>query len=116
MRKCTQFVLGLVMVWGTVATLQGQEPDPPVQIDPPVQLENWGSESMQRQKPTSAELIQLRAAEAQRQRIARIESKLWAGIDPGRPAVAANPFTQSRYRVYVPHFHIWTLGDWARLR
>lgn len=110
MRKCTQFVLGLVMVWGAAATLQGQEPDPAVQ------LENWGSESMQRQKPSSAELIQIRAAEAQRQRIARIESKLWAGIDPGRPAVAANPFTQSRYRVYVPHFHIWTLGDWARLR
>lgn len=84
--------------------------------DSGLRLETSPSDSVVRENLTAAEIIQARAMEAARQRIARIEMKNWLGIDPARPVVAANPFTQSRYRVYVPVGRIWTYGDYVQLR
>lgn len=81
-----------------------------------LRLETSPSDSIVREKSTAAEIIQARAMEAARQRIARLEMRAWLGIDPARPIVAANPFTQSRYRVYVPVGRIWNHGDYVQLR
>jgi hypothetical protein len=69
------------------------------------------SPSLER-RATAQELIQARAMERERQRVARIEANAWAGYDPGRPTLAANPFTQMHAPVYRPYFtwHIYSIA------
>ncbi len=78
------------------------------------QLNDGPSNSLNRIPLTSSEIRQARALEKQRNRHARMEANAWAGFDPARPTTAANPFSQSPYRIYRPA-HIWTIWDLSTL-
>jgi hypothetical protein len=68
------------------------------------------SSSVERVKPTAAEIRQAIALEKRLQRIARMEANAWAGHSTLRPIVAADPYVQSPFRVYTP-VRIWTIQD-----
>lgn len=110
MRNGKAILLGLALVLVTSVPALADEPKSSLRLD------GGPSPSIDRNVPSAAELRQARAWEAHRQRVARIEAKLWQGIDPGRPASWSNPYTQSYYRVYVPQFRIWTVSDFVLLR
>lgn len=70
---------------------------------------------MEYRKPTAMEMRQARAWDQQQQRLARIEANNWAGYDPSRPTLPANPFTQLHAPIYRP-YHIWSVFDYAIIR
>lgn len=84
--------------------------------DERMRLDGGPSESIGRVTLTAAEIRQARALEQARQRVARLEAHAWAGRDPARPNIAANPYTQLRYRVYTPNYWIWPAWAFAPVR
>jgi hypothetical protein len=77
-----------------------------------VKLDSTPSASIAR-PVTAQELIQARAWNRHLQRQARLDANAWAGYDPLRPALPANPYTQPAYPVYRP-MHIWSVYDYVR--
>ena len=109
MRVGKTILLGLALALACASTSQAQQAD-----DDAMVLRDGASASVERVEVTAAEIRQARALERHRQRVARIEARNWAGVDPLRPNVAANPFSQSYYRVYIPYGQIWTVVPYSR--
>lgn len=78
-----------------------------------ISLDAGPSPSLER-KPTAQELQQARAWQRHLDRQAILRANAWAGYEPLRPTLPANPFTQVHHRVYRP-FHIWSVYDYVSL-
>lgn len=80
----------------------------------PISLDAGPSPSLER-KPTAQELIQARAWQRHLDREAILRANAWAGYEPLRPNLPANPFTQAHYPIYRP-YHIWSVYDYVTIR
>jgi hypothetical protein len=114
MRIVQSVVLSGLLAVALGVSAQAQENVAGDPIAQSFQLNDGASGSLNRIPLTTSELRLARALEKQRNRQARIEANAWAGIDPARPTTAANPFSQSPYRIYRPT-HIWTIWDLSTL-
>jgi len=113
-RRATILIIALLGVTISPVAADDNRPSMRAARQPDIiSLDAGPSPSLER-RPSAEELKQARAWQRHLDRQAIIRANAWAGYEPLRPTLPANPFTQVHGRVYRP-FHIWSVYDYVTL-
>jgi hypothetical protein len=107
MRKLVGGMAFCVVVWGSNSPLHAQSPTQTGYEKDDMQI------STSRRIPTPEQRIYERAAIEAQGRLARIESRHWAGISMQRPTLPSSLTNVEYGNIWYPR-HYYSFSDWAR--